>query len=57
MAHTITLDPAPCPRIAQVDRINATFRPLHVTLAPAIPQMDPAAMAAIQTGAFKPVSK
>ncbi|TWI32768.1 hypothetical protein [Paracoccus sulfuroxidans] len=54
MDHHFDLDPAPCPRLAQVNRINATFRPLRVTLADALPQMDPATLAAIQTGAFKP---
>lgn len=53
MAHTITLDP--CPNLFR--RYDDLTRPLRVKLSAPLPQMDPAAMAAIQTGAFKPVSK
>lgn len=52
MAHLHDLDPAPCPNLFR--RYDDLTRPLRVKLHAPLPQMDPAAMAAIQTGAFKP---
>lgn len=53
MAHLHDRDP--CPNLFR--RYDDLTRPLRVKLHAPLPQMDPATLAAIQTGAFKQVSK